>query len=83
LTREEVNAVIKKHLQARNVHLVCVTDDAEGLKQALVADGPSSITYAAEKPKELLEEDELIGARKLGIQAEDVRIVPVEEVFGR
>ena len=44
-----------------------VTKDAEGLKKQLVADAFSTITYDGEKPQELLDEDKVIGATKLGI----------------
>ena len=46
----------------------------------LVADA-SPITYDGEKPAQLLAEDKVIGARKLGIRPDAVRITPVDEVF--
>ena len=58
-----------------------IAKDAEGLKSALVSDAFSPITYDGEKPAALLAEDKVIGARKLGISAERVRITPVEDVF--
>ena len=60
-----------------------ITKDAQALRDALVSDAPSTVTYDAEKPPELLAEDKVIGARKLGIRSEAVRITPVEEVFAR
>jgi zinc protease len=81
LTREQVNAAVKKHLSADNLAIVVITRDAQALKDALVADGFSPIKYDAEKPAELLAEDKVIGARKLGIRAEAVRITPADEVF--
>lgn len=83
LTPERVNAAIRRHLSAQDLRVVFVTKDAEGLKQALLADAPSSMTYESEKPRELLEEDALIGARKLSIKPESLRVVPVEDVFAR
>jgi zinc protease len=83
LTRQQVNAAVKKHLSAENLAIVIVTRDAQGLKDALVADGFSPIKYDAEKPAGLLAEDKVIGARKLGIRAEAVRITPVDEVFAQ
>jgi zinc protease len=62
---------------------VIITKDAQALRDALVADAPSSIAYDAPKPAEVLEEDKVIGARKLGIRAENVRITPVTDVFAR
>ena len=52
----------------------------KGLKDKLVADAFSPIKYDGEKPQELLDEDKVIGARKLGYP-ENVRITPVEEVI--
>ena len=51
------------------------------LKQALASDAVSTIKYEAEKPQELLDEDRVIGAKKLGIGADAVRVIPVEDVF--
>ncbi len=81
LTRDDVNAAIKRHLSATDLNVVIITKDAEGLRDALVSDAFSPIKYDAEKPTALLEEDKVIGARKLNIRAENVRITPVEEVF--
>ncbi|MDX1632489.1 MAG: insulinase family protein, partial [Thermoanaerobaculia bacterium] len=81
LTVEEVNRVIRKHLTADELEIVFITKDAEGLRDKLVSDAFSPIEYDAEKPQKLLEEDQVIGALELDIEAEDVTIVPVEEVF--
>jgi zinc protease len=83
LTRADVNAAVKRHLQARDLSVVIITRDAEGLKERLVTDAFSPITYDGEKPKELLDEDKAIGASKLGIKAEAVTITPVEDVFAK
>jgi zinc protease len=61
--------------------IVMITKDAEGLKQKLVSDAVSTIKYEAEKPRELLDEDRVIGAKKLGIGADAVRVIPVDDVF--
>jgi zinc protease len=83
LTRADVNAAVKRHLQAKNLSVVVVTKDADALKAALVADEFSPIKYDGEKPKILLDEDKVVGALKLGIQADAVTITPVEEVFAK
>ena len=80
-TRDDVNRAIRAHLSPSDLAVVVIAKDAEGLKRALVADAFSPITYDGEKPAELLAEDKVIGARKLGIRPEAVRITPVEEVF--
>lgn len=56
---------------------------AAGLRDALVADAFSTVKYDAQQPADILAEDKVIGARKLGIPAEKVRITPVEEVFAK
>ena len=81
LTAADVNAAIKRHLQAENLSVVMITKDAAGLKEALLSDAVSTMTYESEKPAELLAEDEVIGARKLNIDPSALRVTPVTEVF--
>lgn len=81
LTLADVNTAIRRHLSATDLSVVMITKDAEGLRDALVSDAFSPIRYDGEKPAELLAEDKVIGARKLGIPAANVRITAVEDVF--
>jgi zinc protease len=81
LTLAEVNRVLKKYVDTRNLRIVMTTGDAEDMKKRLVSDAFSAITYDGEKPASLLAEDKVIGAMKLGIKPEAVRIVPIAEVF--
>jgi zinc protease len=83
LTRDDVNRALKRHLSAKDLSVVIITKDAQGLRNALVADAFSTIKYDAQQPADILAEDKVIGARKLGIPAEKVRITPVEEVFAK
>jgi zinc protease len=83
LTREQVNAAVRKHLQCQNMHIVFVTGDAQSLKHALVKDAPSPIKYPVPVPQEVLEEDKHIAVFPLRIRSEDVAIVPVSELFER
>jgi zinc protease len=83
LTVDDVNQAIRKHLSPTNLSVVIITKDAKGLRDKLVADTFSPITYEGEKPADLLAEDKVIGALKLGIPAEKVKITPVEEVFAK
>jgi len=82
LTRDDVNRAVKKYLSAKNLSLVYITKDAEGLRDQLVRDEPSSIKYDAPKP-ELADEDKVIGSYKLNIKPENVKITPVDAVFAR
>lgn len=81
LTREEVNAALKKHLNFSNIKVVYITNEAEALKNVLVSNDPTPITYESEMPEEILEEDKEIGAYPLAIKPENVTIVKVEEMF--
>jgi zinc protease len=83
LTRDEVNRAIRAHLSADDLAIVAIAKDAKGLAAALAADGLSTVRYEAEKPPTLLEEDRQIGAMKLGIRPEAIRVTPVGEVFAR
>ncbi len=83
LTRDEVNAAVKRHLSATDLSFVIVAKDAKALADALVTDGPSTVAYESEKPAALLEEDRRIGGMKLGIAPDHVRITKVEDVFAR
>ena len=82
-TRADVNAVIRKYLSGQDLQVVIVTKDAAGLAGKLASDAFSPIKYDAPKPQELLEEDQVIGALKLGIPREAITITPVDAVFAR
>jgi zinc protease len=81
VTREDVNAAVRKYLQYGNMQIVFVTRDAQSLKRALVEDLPSPITYPTPKPETVLQEDQQISRFPLTIKAEDVKIMPVAELF--
>ncbi len=81
LTLSDVNAAIRKYLQYDNMEIAIVTKDATALKDALVKDTPSPITYATPKPQSVMDEDKEISVFPLGIRVEDVTIVPVAELF--
>jgi zinc protease len=83
LTREQVNEVIRRHLSGENLMVVAVTEDAKELAGRLTSAEPATIQYDAPKPPEVLEEDARIGALKLGLRPDAVRITPVDEVFAK
>ncbi|MCI0423878.1 MAG: insulinase family protein [Acidobacteria bacterium] len=83
LTVGEVNQAIRTHLSAKDLAFVIITKDAQGLKQQLLSDAFSPIKYDGEKPPELLAEDKVIGALKLNLSPEKVRITPVDQVFAK
>jgi zinc protease len=81
LTREQVNAAIRKHLRADRIQMVAVARDADALKKQLLGAGPSPIPYGTPKPAAILEEDKQVESFDIGLRAEDVEILPVEKVF--
>jgi zinc protease len=83
LTLEEVNAAIKKHLGHDHLKIVVVTGDAEGLKARLASGAPSPIVYASPKAEEILTEDREIAVFPVNLPAENITIVPVEDLFER
>jgi zinc protease len=82
LTRDDVNKAIKKYLSAKNLHMVIITKDAEGLRDTLLKDELSTIKYDAPKPQ-LAEEDKIIGTYKLGLKPGNIRIVNADDVFAK
>ncbi len=78
---EDVNAAIKKHLNPKNMVVVIVTKDAQSFKDALSQNSPSPITYESPKPAAVLEEDKEIINYLINIPAENIQIIPVDQVF--
>jgi zinc protease len=81
LTLEDVNAAIRKYWQFGNMRIAVVTQDAAAFAEALASDAASPLTYASPKPDPILEEDKAIAAFPLKIRRENIRIVPVTELF--
>jgi zinc protease len=81
LTLEDVNAAIRKHWQFGNMRIAIVTQDAAAFADALATDAPSPITYSSPKPAAILEEDKAIATFPLKVKRENIRIVPVTDLF--
>ncbi|MDH4256168.1 MAG: insulinase family protein, partial [Gammaproteobacteria bacterium] len=81
LTLDDVNRVIRENLDTENMQYVFVAKDAEDLQQRLVSDAASPMTYDADLPQEVLDEDKVIDSLPLGFSADKVRIVKGDEVF--
>jgi len=81
VTLDEVNNVIKKYLQYDNMKIIFVTSNAEELKNILVENRPTPISYRTPKPKEILEEDKIIASFPLRIKHENIKIVKPEDLF--
>jgi zinc protease len=82
-TLEEINAALRRNIDVGNLDIVFVTNDAAGLKAALVGNAESPIHYDAPTPESILAEDRIIQAYPLKIAAEAIRVIPVGEVFER
>jgi len=81
LTLADVNRAIKTYLKSDAMRIAIITKDAEGLRQAIIANRPSPITYNAPKPKEITDEDKVIERYQIVVKPADVVIVPVDKVF--
>ena len=81
LTLEDVNNAIRKHLRADHVQIVAVAKDADGLRAKLSSADPSPMAYNSPKPEAIMAEDKTIEKWDLKLRAEDIRIIPVEQVF--
>ena len=81
LSLDQVNTAIKKHLQAKNMYVVFITKDATGIKKKILEGTPTSINYTAQKPKEILEEDEVIASFPIPVKPDDIQIIDINEVF--
>jgi len=72
ITRDEVNAALKKYLQTDNLEIAIVTGNAEGLTKQLTSGEPSPMSYSIEKPAEVLAEDKIIESYPLNISEDAV-----------
>ena len=81
LTRAQVNAAMKKHLAGPGLSIVVVTPNAEALSKAILADTPSPMKYASEKPADILAEDKIIERYPLAVAPGALRVVQVGDVF--
>ena len=81
MTVDDVNAAIRRHLQADNLAVAIVTRDAEAFRDELLSGEPSAVTYNTEVGEAILAEDEEIKLYPLAINADRVRVVQVAEMF--
>ena len=81
LTLDDVNRAIKQYLKSDAMRIAIVTKDAAGLRDAILSNKLSPITYNSPKPKEITDEDKLIEVYKIIVKPADVVIVPVDKVF--
>jgi len=79
---EDVNAAVKRHLQAANLAVAIVTENAAGMRDALLSGRPTPITYQTPTTDEaLLKEDKEIESFPLPVNRERMRIVKAQDLF--
>jgi zinc protease len=81
LTLDDVNRAIGQYLKSDAMRIAIVTKDAAALRDAILSNKLSTITYNSPKPKEITDEDKIIEAYKIIVKPVDVVIVPVDKVF--
>jgi zinc protease len=83
VTPARVNAAIRRHLQAENMYVVFITQDAEGLKRKLLSGAATPITYAGDRPQAVLAEDRIIASLPIPVREQDITIIPIDQVLER
>lgn len=81
ITLDEVNAAVRKYWQYGNMQLAIVTKDAGAMKEMLVNDVESPITYSSPKAASVLDADKEIIRFPLEIKPENVKILEVTGLF--
>lgn len=81
LTREQVNAAIRRHLQLQHIQYVFISKDTTDLAERLRSNQVSPLSYNSDKPAELLAEDAQIQQIDLGLAGERVRVVDAGVMF--
>jgi zinc protease len=82
ITREDVNNAIKTYLNSENVYIAIITQDAEALKNDLIANTPSPISYAnPNMPQKILDEDLVYQTFPLDALGEKIHIANASDFF--
>ena len=79
LTLDDVNRVVRENLDMSDMQYVFITRDGDDLRERLLSDQRSPMTYDADMPQDVLEEDLLIDNIEIGFDS--VEVVPSGEVF--
>ncbi len=83
LTLDQVNTAIRKHLDPANLKIVIVTGQTQQIREQLLSSKPTTITYASPKSEAVLSEDREIGGHALGIAAEAIEVVAIDQMFAK
>ncbi len=83
LTAEGVKGALSAALTSENVKIAIVAPDGAALADTLAADAPSPMTYDSPKSDDILAEDREVEALALRIPRENIRVVPIADLFAR
>ncbi|MBS2025387.1 MAG: insulinase family protein [Deltaproteobacteria bacterium] len=82
VTVDQVNAAWKKHIDPSKLQIVIVGENMKAVRDQLLSNAPSPITYASPKGKDVTDADaDIIKFPYGAASADDVEIVPVEKLF--
>lgn len=81
LTLDDVNRVLRQYLKSDAMRIAIVTKDANGLRDAILGNKPSPITYNAPKSDEIKAQDKVIESYKINVKPSDLVITPADRVF--
>ena len=82
MKKAEVDRVIKKYLGIDRLSIAIVSDKGADMRRKLIDGVATPITYdTAGTPAEILTEDKLIEKFPLPVQADKVKVLPVDELF--
>ena len=82
LTPEQVNAVIRRHIDPARLQIAMIAPDASALADRIASEQSSPMEYPGRTlPPEVLEQDRVVQDLRIGVPRERIRVVPLAEVF--
>ncbi|MBI5490527.1 MAG: insulinase family protein [Deltaproteobacteria bacterium] len=78
-----VRRAVARAVTSENVKIAIVAPDGAALADALAADGPSPVEYDTPKSDDILAEDAVTATFPLRIPRENIRVLPVSNLFSR
>jgi zinc protease len=81
LDAERVNGAIRRHLVPGPVKIAIVAPNAQQLLETIVAGVETPKSYEVEKPQAVLEMDARAAKFPLGVEQDQIRIIPADEAF--
>jgi zinc protease len=82
MKKADVDRAIRKHLSLTGLSIAIVTDKGQSVADTLLGGGPTGITYdTAGTPPEVVAEDDMIKRFPIPLEKDNVRVVPVDQMF--